>query len=421
MLHTFKITNFKSIDEICMDLQKLNFIVGMNGAGKSTILQALDFTSQLMKGDIQSWLANREWDFKDLRNQNNKNRKFNIDIEIFLDHYDQDVEKLIVWKASFSTRDLFCRSESIYLYDVNLDNYEPVMISYSGIIEIIGGREYIDDVTGLTKDDISNKNFKNNKKDTFALTNNYHGSILSSLKEDYFNSYMKHVKHVIGNITSLELLSPATLRKRSRLNKDILGIGGEKLAGRIAELKISHQESFENIQKELKIFYPHLQEIDIKNLVSGWKQLIFMENYSNSKLTISAKHINDGMLRILAIITQVFQSNSSVILLDEIENGINQEIIKPLVRTLAEVKNVQFVITTHSPLLLNYLTDTEAEKGLFFSYKASDGNMKIRKFFEVIDEPEMLEYTGPGEIFVNTDLKELALKCENLDIKEAKR
>ena len=33
----------------------------------------------------------------------------------------------------------------------------------------------------------------------------------------------------------------------------------------------------------------------------------------------------------------------------------------------------------------------------------------------------MLEYTGPGEIFVNTDLKELALKCENLDIKEAKR
>ena len=76
MLRTFKITNFKSIDEICMDLQKLNFIVGMNGAGKSTILQALDFTSQLMKGDIQSWLANREWDFKDLRNQNNKNRKF---------------------------------------------------------------------------------------------------------------------------------------------------------------------------------------------------------------------------------------------------------------------------------------------------------------------------------------------------------
>ena len=62
---------------------KLNFIVGMNGAGKATILQALDFTSQLMKGDIQSWLANREWDFKDLRNQNNKNRKFNIDIEIF--------------------------------------------------------------------------------------------------------------------------------------------------------------------------------------------------------------------------------------------------------------------------------------------------------------------------------------------------
>lgn len=159
MLRTFKITNFKSIDEICMDLQKLNFIVGMNGAGKSTILQALDFTSQLMKGDIQSWLANREWDFKDLRNQNNKNRKFNIDIEIFLDHYNQDVKKLIVWKASFSTRDLFCRSEGIYLYDINLDNYEPIMESHSGIIGIIGGREYIDDVTGLTKDDTSNKKF----------------------------------------------------------------------------------------------------------------------------------------------------------------------------------------------------------------------------------------------------------------------
>lgn len=422
MIHTFKISNFKSIREISIDFQKINFIVGMNGSGKSTILQALDFTSQLVKGDIESWLVNREWDIKDLRNQTSKIRRYNIDIEIWLDHPDPEIEKFIIWKASFSTRDLFCRMESISLYDKKSKNFEPVMVAASGSVAI-SGKEYIPDCTNTNFTNVKTprKHLKNKKENKFSLTNNYQGSILSSLKEDYFNSYMKHVKDFIGNMSTLELLSPSTLRKRSRLNKEKLGIGGERLAGRIAELKNSNYDSYRSVQEHLQKFYPHLNDIDIKSFVSGWKQLVFQENYKNSNIMTSANHINDGMLRILAILTQVFQSNSSVILLDEIENGINQEIIKPLVRILAEVKKVQFVITTHSPLLLNYLSDREAKEGLFFAYKDSNGNMRVRKFFETIDEPEMLEYTGPGEIFVNTDLKELAQKGENLDAKEAKK
>lgn len=99
---------------------------------------------------------------------------------------------------------------------------------------------------------------------------------------------------------------------------------------------------------------------------------------------------------------------------NEFENGINQEIMSDLVRYLAEGET-QAVITTHSPLLLNYLKDEEARQGVYFAYRSAQGELRLRRFFEVIDEPELLDVAGPGEIYVNTDLRELAEKCRRLD------
>ena len=63
----FKIRNFKSIKEMDFKFSQLNILIGMNGAGKSTILQALDFISQLMHSDsITTWLDSRDWKPHDL-------------------------------------------------------------------------------------------------------------------------------------------------------------------------------------------------------------------------------------------------------------------------------------------------------------------------------------------------------------------
>lgn len=57
MIKSIRIINFKSIAAMTLELGPFNCLVGMNGAGKSTVLQAFDFLSHLMLGDMDAWLA----------------------------------------------------------------------------------------------------------------------------------------------------------------------------------------------------------------------------------------------------------------------------------------------------------------------------------------------------------------------------
>ena len=47
MIEAVIIGNFKSLERIELQFGKFNCLVGMNGAGKSTILQTLDLLAQL--------------------------------------------------------------------------------------------------------------------------------------------------------------------------------------------------------------------------------------------------------------------------------------------------------------------------------------------------------------------------------------
>ena len=96
MITSIKIDNFKSLVDFELSLSKFNCLVGLNGAGKSTVLQALDFLSQLMIGDIEQWLKLRQWENSDLNSKLTKKR--NIDYIVTL-----DVEgKEVVWRGSFN-------------------------------------------------------------------------------------------------------------------------------------------------------------------------------------------------------------------------------------------------------------------------------------------------------------------------------
>lgn len=66
MIQQIRIDNFKSLVDFEMRLASFTCLVGLNGAGKSTVLQALDFISQQMRGEIDSWLTQRQWEPRDL-------------------------------------------------------------------------------------------------------------------------------------------------------------------------------------------------------------------------------------------------------------------------------------------------------------------------------------------------------------------
>ena len=233
----------------------------------------------------------------------------------------------------------------------------------------------------------------------------YQGSVLSQLKlNEQHHAVLIAVKNYMQSLKSLEMLSPHLMRKASR-NADDVGRGGEKLS---AFLSILNNDQRANILIKLKEFYPQLEQWDIKLLRSGWKKLSVREGYLDSSkrsLETDARHINDGMLRVLTLLAQT-QTEHRFFLFDEIENGINPELIDKLVNMLIGIEQ-QVVVTTHSPMILNYLSDEVARDAVILLYRDARGATKAIRFFDLPVAAKKLSVLGPGEVFVDTYLEDV--------------
>ena len=125
---------------------------------------------------------------------------------------------------------------------------------------------------------------------------------------------------------------------------------------------------------------------------------------------MQAAHINDGLLRIMAVLAQA-HGPYTFLLFDEIENGINPELVEKLVDFLIACGK-QVVVTTHSPMILNFVPDEVAKDGVSLLYRTRQGETRSARFFDVPGMREKLRALGPGEVFADTRLTELAAQLE---------
>lgn len=377
-----EVENFKSLVDFQIDLAKFSCLIGMNGSGKSTVLQFIDFVSQLVRGDMKGWLKERKWKSTDLKSK--LTRKVNVE---FCVHFvDERGEPAGRWNAVYSPSKLRCISERIDLLDFLLETTK-------GKIEIT---------------DLASGQAKN-----YEITFDFEGSILSALKEELLPPSIQECKQLFGEVKSLDLLAPELLRQRTRESSGTLGLGGQNLSAFLHEMSDQKQLA---LIKGLKEAYPHLQGLHAKSLGSGWKQIEISESYEGAeagffpKMTTEARHINDGMLRLMAILAELHSENR-FLLFDEIENGINPELVEFVLNELVASPK-QVMVTTHSPMILNDLDDDVARKGVLYLYKTRNGHTHSIPFFSIPSLAEKLTVMGPGEAFVDTNLSALSEEIE---------
>lgn len=383
MIRKLVVRNFKSLAKVRLDLDRFNCLIGMNGAGKSTVLQAFDFLSNLFIGDIDGWLEQRGWDIGDLNCKLLKESNIQIGTEFRCAD-----GAVLRWQCAFNRAARHCTSESLTVQEPGATD-----------------RNRVFDVSGRTY------NLGERVKQDVAFT--YQGSLLSALKDSELPRRVHEFRDAMRTMRSLELLSPHLLRKRSRVVDRDIGQGGEKLSAYLDTIKGDERARLLVLLKQL---YPALQDFKVTSLRAGWKKLSVIEQFGHQRLETEALHMNDGLLRILAVLAQT-QSDRSLVLLDEIENGINQEVVQPLVEALV-ASDRQILLTTHSPLILNYLSDEVAREGVQFIYKSPAGETRVRPFFKIPRIDDKLRTMGPGDAFVDTDLRELTRECVAQDAED---
>nr|MDT0252575.1 AAA family ATPase [Endozoicomonas sp.] len=367
------VSNFKSLMNFQLSLHGFNCLIGLNGAGKSTVLQFMDFLAQQVKGDLDEWLEERSWKAMDINCKLGKSRKRLVTYEVW---FKLEGGKRLLWQSMFNPTELKSTSEDVYL--VEQDN------TSQSLLNVVNGKYALD------------------AQSSQPIPFDYQGSIVSQLKEKDLPVEVKQLKAFLLRFRSLELLTPQFLRAKARNSGGELGLGGQRLSAFIHEMPEEHKKKLETL---LIKAYPKLKGVDTRALRSGWKELNIAEEFSNQQLSTEAQHVNDGLLRIMAILAQLM-TDHSVMAFDEVENGINPELIEFLIDTLVEAEQ-QVLVTTHSPMILNFMEDDVAVESVQYLYKTDDGYTRSIPFFSIPSIKEKLTVMGPGEVFIDTDLTRL--------------
>ena len=380
-INTIWVNNFKSLVDFDIELPKFACLIGLNGAGKSTFLQFVDFLGRQVRGDLKGWLDERQWGTSDLKSKLLPNKHL-IEFHVQLD------DDGSYWKASYNPSLGHCTQEEMATPEASL--------------RVEGGRIKIVDEKG-------------GKSLNEKISYSYEGSILSQLKDSALPFSLLQIKNYFSTINSLDLLSPEHLRKRNRASSGSLGLGGENLSAFLHEMGDAGRKE---LAARLQQVYPHISFLNVKSLQSGWKQLEVQEKYGGGarepypEMITEARHVNDGMLRLVAMMAAV-SSENRFLLFDEIENGINPELVEFVLQQLVSALQ-QIVVTTHSPMILNYLEDEVAREGVVYLYKTKEGFTRSIKFFDIPSLSKKLDFMGPGEAFVDTDLIGLAEEINSM-------
>lgn len=371
MITKICVQNFKSLADFSLPLDMFTCLIGLNGAGKTTVLQVMDFIGHLACGITDF----RGWEKSELITNGSNSRTISFQIDFI-------VKENI--KCSWSGK--YNIDKQRFMEEKIVDS-DPDALAPNTYLQLKENRLSYDGMGTSGPKDISDYDYK--------------GSVLSAFKFD--DHVISAIKQELQSLKSMELLSPNSLRRAS-LPGDALGIGGEGLSGYLSKLKSEDEDLLQGL---LRLFYPQTGKYEIKRKKFGWKDLLLRENAL--KAPVSAAHINDGYLRILAILSQMY-SKAGFLLFDEIENGINQELVENLLKVLQNFNGKQVLVTTHSALVLNYLTDEAAKASVILLYKDGQGHTYAMKFFEHPDIAPKMEFMAPGQIMSQTNLIELSRK-----------
>ena len=400
MIKSIWIDNFKSLVDFKLDLAKFSCLVGLNGSGKSTVLQAMDFLSRQMSGELDQWLKERQWNIKDINSKFSP--KSNID---FVVEVEDKTFGVITWSGSFNREELRCTRERI------MARGRVYLRVNDGIYSIRRGKENSVRVKARYIDGNRRRRIRSARilpsAERSLISFNYEGSIVSQLREIQLNDIVIALRNSIAEIKSLDLLSPGNLRANTKTSEIIyhrgkMGLGGQRFSGFLHEYGEDRKEI---LKRKLSKVYPELEKIETKSLKSGIKQLAIHERFNGKSLETTARHVNDGLLRLMAIFSQM-DTGAEFLLFDEIENGINPELIAFVLDSLVN-SNHQILVTSHSPMILNFLEDDVAKEGVIYLYKNKEGITKAIKLFDIPSLGKKLEFMGPGEAYIDTDLTKL--------------
>lgn len=328
MITEISIRNFKSIEKDKISLKNINIIIGANNSGKSNLLDALVLYGQLLVVDLQAVFGPGPFSFRSSFYRGGDIRNDSIDLSI-----EYQNRKSI--KHSFSLED--------YRNTRNSGPRFPLRIK-NEIIKIEGSEE------------------KNPMSDELLLKKEY-------LHHELDESVTDFVK-ICRGIRKFQFV-PKEIKRERPVDPLIQGVpflvtDGSNLVNVLYGIRDASPSTFGDIMNDFKSIFGDVNGLSFRHLGESKYALEFSRRVKGKDWRFLGPEISDGFVIALAVITLIHlpqaQPNASrIILIEEIENGLNPNTLRIMLERLIKASkkyNVQFIITTHSPIILEHMSQS---------------------------------------------------------------
>jgi predicted ATPase len=384
VLRALEIQNFKAFgdakgrDRTRVETPPLTVLAGANGAGKSTVLQALDVLGALVRGNITQMLEAHGWEYADLPHLRSPKQSISFKAEVEVG------ESVLEWSLTLGTRRHPGIAEEIVRKRA-ADGRESLVL-----LERTGRRVTL--VRESTRDRLT--------LPLVTLPQSWLGTLDANAPQDRASfPGLLALKDWAERIRPFWSLDPALLRTASRNDATHVGARGGDLASFLHRLKRRDDKGFRAFVKKVARYYPRLVDIEPRSANYGWKYLAIKERWNGDETSFNAKQVSDGLLRLLAVASiPYWEETPSVVLLDEVENGLHPRLIGGIVQLLEEIaKETQVVATTHSPITLNYVPESSAR----LVTRGGSGIVRVTPLTETHGYARLRAHFEPGELWYN--------------------
>lgn len=386
-----RIKNYRALRDVeFRDLTPLTVLIGPNGSGKSTVLDALDFLAEAVRGNLVA-----AWEKRDrFRGMRTRGSEGNIEFEVEVNFFAELLPRRYFLEIAQDNNVLHLIGEHLVVIERD-GKMHPLYVAEGEKDE---SGEYLRSITI----------FKNNHWQTSEAHNEGLDGANSPIESRFFahnsNSFlhMKNAKSSVGN----EMAQVSSFLRSYRLlhltddhlkgysdagPREKLSPNGDNLPNVLYYLHERHPETLAKITAQLRRWVPQLADV-VPEITSDERLLLRFKEGPFEK-PLPAQYMSGGTMRLAALLTLLYEPNATGLLgIEEPENELHPQLLYRLAEELLTASETrQLLVATHSPFLLDAL----APEQVWILDRDADGYTQATRAADIPQVKELVEDGSP--------------------------
>jgi len=427
MLETVTIQNFKSLKDVTVKLQKVNLLIGPNNSGKSNFLKSLIFVNEHMMQRVRPGNTdlNRMYFGQNINHANTAIPPIVFEFKwagesgngpnviYHLELFGYNANNVLVYNELIGVfkneipdgRKL----EEIDNWIKDINKFFVVFSQNKAYVTKNLASERIKEII-VSEKLHTELSFYSNKGEIIRLVTPHspgifvQGLILDELALSFTpSSFFNSIK--IYKPDPLKISKESLLLFDKHVNEDC-----SNLVAFLDNMRDEHPNIWKAIETDLKKCIPEFEginfgKVSIANGTANGTTMAGQQNSIGKRFglrdkfgkTYWAEELSEGTIYFLALLAIIHQPDPpKLLLLEEPEKGIHPRRISEVMNfifRLAEEKDIQIILTTHSTQVVDEFQDIPES---VFVFELQDGETKIKNLLTDIIEPDNIKAETKG-------------------------